>query len=70
MTGNEMVVMGPAFGMAVQKHFSLPPLTLSDLIINTGRDQLFSLTVTITLDGDDLIEIGRLMNASKSGTRE
>jgi len=64
-----MVVMGPAFGMAVQKHFSLPPLTLSDLIINTDRNQLFSVTVTIAVTGEDLIEIGRLMNASKSRTR-
>lgn len=65
-----MIKDGPAFGFALAKHFNLPPQTLCDVKINTDRNCIFSVTVTIAVTGEDLIEIGRLMNASKSGTRE
>ena len=61
---------GSAFGMALAKHFNLPSQTLCDVKINTDHNQIFSVTVTIALTGQDVIDIGNLMITPKTGTPE
>lgn len=54
--------IGTSFGLAICKHFGLPADQVVDkVIVNTYCDEIFGVTLTIALTGDDVVRIGRFM---------
>lgn len=55
-------IIGTSFGLALCKHFDLPPDQVADKVfVNTNRDEIFGVTLTIALTGHDLKRIGQIM---------
>lgn len=53
---------GNGFGIALCDHFNLPKDQVqADVKMNTGADQVLSVTLTIMLTADDLSSIADLM---------
>jgi hypothetical protein len=56
---------GLIFGAAVCKHFALDPMKVeAGMLVHTGADEIFGLTLRISLTGDDIAAIGEIMRAA------
>lgn len=60
------VKIGNSFGKALCEYFALPASQVSDEVqVNTKRDEMFSVSLTIMLTADDLAAIAKRMGAGE-----
>lgn len=62
---------GRVFGKALCSHFGLPSGQVhSDVVVNNSVDDIFSVTITISITPDDLKAIGDLMDRMPDPPRQ